>query len=175
MALVVEDGSGLPNADAFIGVAYADAYHAAMGNTTWTGDNVLKEGAIRRGTAFLSSAYQWQGSKREGRPQALAWPRVGVTDREGWGVDYASVPIEIQKATAEVALRELIAPGSMNPDFTQAEMVKREKVGQIEVEYLNSSTSADAKRPVLLVVRDMIGQFLARCGGSALAGATYRR
>ncbi len=174
MALIVEDGSGMTNADAFISVAYADTYHAAMGNTTWTGAEPLKEGAIRRATAFLSNSYEWQGYKRQGRPQALAWPRVDVVDCEGWGVDFASIPVEIQKATAEVALRELVSPGSMNPDFTQSEMVKREKIGQIEVEYLNSSTNADAQRPVLLVVRDMIGCLLKAGAGNSIVGSSYR-
>lgn len=174
MALIVEDGSGMTNADAFISVAYADAYHTAMGNTTWTGVDALKEGAIRRATAFLSNSYQWQGYKRQGRPQALAWPRVDVVDCEGWGVAFDAVPVEIQKATAEVALRELVTPGSMNPDVVASEQVKREKIGQLEVEYLNANTSAQAARPILLIVQDIIGPLLRKGAGNPLVGEGYR-
>ncbi|NLS03616.1 hypothetical protein HGP14_09620 [Rhizobium sp. P32RR-XVIII] len=174
MALIVEDGSGMTDADAFISVEYADAYHSAMVNATWTGDVALKEGAIRRATAFLSNSYQWQGYKRQGRPQALAWPRVDVTDREGWGVAFDAVPVEIQKATAEVALRELVSPGSMNPDFLASEQVKREKIGQIEVEYLNANASAQSARPILLIVQDIIGPLLCKGAGNSLVGSSYR-
>jgi hypothetical protein len=172
--LIVEDGSGMTNADAFISVAYADEYHSAMGNATWTGDVALKEAAIRRATAFLSSSYQWQGYKRQGRPQALAWPRVSVVDCEGWGVAFDAVPIEIQKATAEIALRELVTPGAMNPDFLASGQVKREKVGQIEVEYLNANTSAQSARPILLIVQDIVGPLLCKGAGNSLVGSSYR-
>lgn len=35
MALIVEDGTGLNNADAYVSVAYASAYHAALANDEW--------------------------------------------------------------------------------------------------------------------------------------------
>ncbi len=172
--LIVEDGSGMSNADAFISVEYADAYHAAMGNAEWTGEETDKEAAIRRATAFLSNSYQWQGYKRKGRPQALAWPRYDVVDCEGWGVDYKSVPVEIQRATAEVALRELMSPGSMNPDVIAADQVKREKIGQIEVEYLNANTLPQSARPVLLIVQDIISPLLRQGAVNPLVGKVYR-
>lgn len=135
-----------------------------MGNPTWTGDEALKEGATRRATAFLSNSYRWQGYKRQGRPQALAWPRVDVVDCEGWGVAFDAVPIEIQKATAEIALRELVSPGSMNPDFLATEQVKREKVGQLDVEYLNANA-------LPLIAQDIIGPLLCKGAGNSLAGS----
>lgn len=167
MSLIVETG--------FWDVTGIDAYHVSHGNADWAaGDQADKEAAIIRATAYLSNSYQWQGWKRNGRPQALAWPRVDVVDCEGWGVAFDEVPIEIKYATAEIALRELVTPGAMNPDFTASEQVKREKVGELEVEYTNSNTSADASRPVLLVVRDMIGGLLRKGAGNSLVGPAYR-
>lgn len=175
MALTVEDGSGVAGADALITLAFADAYHSSLGNTTWTGDDTtIKEPAIKRSTAFVSNSLSWMGYRVSGRSQSLAWPRTGVYDSEGYSIASAEIPIEVKNAVAEIALRELVSPGAMNPDFTQSEMVKREKVGSLEVEYLNSSTTAEAQRPVLLVVRDMIGQFLAGGGTSILSGSTVR-
>jgi hypothetical protein len=174
VALIVETGAGLPNADALISVAFADAYHQALGNTAWTGDDAAKEGAIRRATAFMSNSYVWAGNRTKGRAQSLAWPRAGVEDAECYGIKIDEIPIEVKNATAEVALRELVSPGSMNPDFTASAAVKREKVGQLEVEYANASISADAQRPVLMAVRDMIGQFLKAGGGNSLVGEAYR-
>lgn len=174
MPLTVEDGTGLAGADAFVSLAYVDAYHTARGNAAWTGDDADKEAAIRRATFFLSNSYRWQGYKRNGRSQALAWPRYDVVDLEGWGVPFDAVPQEIKDATAEVALRELATPGAMTPDVTLADKVKREKVGPIEVEYANVSTGAEASRPVLMIVRDLIAPLLARVGRSPLVGSAVR-
>jgi hypothetical protein len=174
LALIVETGAGLPNADALISVDFADTYHQARGNATWTGDTALKEAAIRRATSFMSVSYAWAGNRTKGRAQALAWPRAGVEDEECYGIPIDEIPIEVKNATAEIALRELVSPGSMNPDFTASAAVKREKVGQLEVEYANSSISADAQRPVLMAVRDMISQFLKKGAGNVLAGEAYR-
>lgn len=174
MALIVETGSGLPNADALISVTEADTYHAARGNSEWTGDNEAKEASIRRATAFLSNSYTWAGLRTHNRAQSLAWPRAGVCDAEGNGIASDEIPVEIKDACAEIALRELVTPGAMNPDFTQSEMVKREKIGQIEVEYLNASSNADAQRPVLLVVRDLIGAFLKTGAGNSIVGSLVR-
>jgi len=175
VALIVEDGTNVSGADALASLAFVDTYHSSMGNTAWTGDDtIVKEPAIRRATAFLSNSYNWKGNRVNGRDQALAWPRAGVVDQDGYGIGSNEIPTELQNAVAEIALRELVTPGTMNPDFTQSAMVKREKVASLEVEYLNSSTSADAQRPVLLVVRDMISQFLVNGGTNRFSGRTVR-
>lgn len=40
--------------------------------------------------------------------------------------------------------------------------------------YLNANTSADGARPVLLIVRDLIGNLLRTGAGNALVGQAYR-
>lgn len=174
MALTVETGAGLANADALITLVFADNYHTAKGTTTWTGEDSLKEAAIRRATAFLSNSYTWQGVRTKGRSQALAWPRSGVVDQEGYGIAASEIPIEIQNAVAEIALRELVTPGAMTPDFKASDLVKREKVGPIETEYALSNVTADSQRPVLTVVRDMVSQFMCREASSSIAGRSVR-
>jgi hypothetical protein len=174
--LTVEDGTGLGDADSFISLADATAYHAARGNAAWTAEGVtddLREQALRRATSFLSASFPWAGYRVRGRDQALAWPRYGVSDVEGWAVPSDAVPREVRDATAEVALRELAAPGSMTPDVVLSERIKSEQVGPIRTEYFGS-TSVDEVRPTLLIVRDLVGGLLARWGGSALVGTSYR-
>lgn len=174
MALTVETGSGSSTADALASLAFVNTYHTDYGNSDWTGSDDDKEAAIRRATSYLSDSFDWQGFRANNRDQALTWPRSGVIDHEGIGIDSDEIPIEIQNAVAEIARQELITPNSMNPVFTRSEAVKSEKIGQISVEYLLASPSADDYRPVLIKVRDMIGQFLRRGSGSRLSGGTYR-
>lgn len=174
MALTVEDGTGLSNADALASLAYVDAYHLARGNSTWTGTDAAKEEAIRRASEFLTNSYRWKGYPVNGRDQAQAWPRTYVEDAQGYSVPSDEVPAEVQKACAEIALRELVTPGQMSPDYTPSERVKSERFGSVSFEYDMSRPDAEAARPVLLIVRDLIGGLLDAAGGSRLSGAVVR-
>lgn len=175
MAITVEDGSVVSGADAFVSVATADNYHTNHGNTDWANAlNADKEIAIRRATTFLSSAYSWAGDKVGGRAQSLAWPRTDVYDREGDLVANDEVPQEVVNATCELALRELVTPGTLTPDIVLADKVKREKADDIEVEYANTATSASASIPMISAVNNLISGLLATGSGSGLAGASSR-
>lgn len=174
MTLTVENGEGLAIADALVSVAGADAYHEAIGHTAWAAASTDgKEQAIRRATAYLSSL-PWAGLRRRGRDQALGWPRCGLMDREGYGIDADTVPPEIVNACAEIALQELASPGSMTPVVTPADdkVAKREKIGELEIEYAIGSFGPDAHRAVITKVQALIGPFLSR--GNPLSGGSMR-
>lgn len=175
MTLTVEDGTGKTDADAFISVAYFEAYHDARGNDYSAYSEAQVEQAIVRATDYLSESYTWQGYKvkergASGGAQSLAWPRTYVVDANGYAVASGEIPVEIQKATAEVALYEAANPGGMQPAYVAHARVKSERVGPLAVEYDLSSLDAQGARPVLLAVRDLVGQFLAKGGGSRLFG-----
>ena len=123
----------------------------------------------------MSTAFAWQGIRTYGRLQALAWPRAGVVDREGYGIASNEIPTELKAAVAEIAFRELASPGTMTPDFTASTLAKREKVGDIEVEYAFGSMTADTIRPELTVVSDLVGQFMvSTASASSLVGTATR-
>ena len=177
MPLVVEDGTGRADADAFVSLDDCDDYHAARANSAWTGVESSppeeKEAAIRRATTALATAFEWKGTKLNGRDQALPWPRTGVEDEEGDDVASDEVPREIVAACCEMALRELVKPGSLTPDFQPNKQVKATQVGPISKEYFAPSGGADAVRPVLLIVQDLVGG-LVKTGTNALAGTSIR-
>jgi len=137
MALIVETGSIIADAESYCSVADATTYHAARGNTAWAAlaTDALREAALRKATDYMTQAYRsrWQGA-RYTETQALDWPRQGVV-RDSWAVGYDEVPTEVKYACAELALKA--ATADLSPDLTQG--VTREKVGQIEVEYDKSS------------------------------------
>jgi len=179
MAIVVEDGTGLTNADAFISLAWLKEYHDARGNDYSAYTDAALEQAIVRATDFISESHHWAGYKIKERghqdgEQALAWPRSYVVDRNGYSVANDEVPTEIKKATAEVAIYEAGTPGGMQPTYVAHDRVKSERVGPLATEFDLSNRSAEGARPVLLVVRDLIGQFLARGAGNRLAGSVVR-
>lgn len=179
MAITVEDGTGKTDADAFISVAYLESYCDKRGKDYSSYSATEKEQAIVRATDFMSESFRWRGFKLKERghadgEQALAWPRSYVWDRNGYSVANDEVPTEIEKATAEVAFYELGNVGAMQPAYTPHDRVKSEKVGPMSVEYDLSRRDAQGARPVLLMVRDLVGPFLDAGAGNVLAGSAVR-
>lgn len=118
MALITTAGDIAANS--YASLAQAAAYHTARGNSTWAGNDALKEAALIRATQWLDGRYgnRWTGIRWKLRLQALDWPRVEAYDRDGTVLDYDDVPVEVVNATCEAALRELVTPGSLSPDLT---------------------------------------------------------
>lgn len=140
MPLVIEDGSNVAGANAYVDVAFVDARHLQTAASGWAGDAAAKEAAISRATARLDASYLFGGKRTNGRSQALQWPRTGVTDCDGVAVGDAEVPIEVQQAVAELSLAEILESSALNAETISDEaLVKREKVGELEVEYAVSS------------------------------------
>ncbi len=136
MSLVVEDGSGMSNAESYVSVndvtAYNDAHNAVA---AWTSaDTTARERALRLATQYLEATYnqRWLG-ERLTETQALAWPRSCVW-LDGYVVDDGDMPRALLDATCELALRAIVSP--LINDLTEPGMVDldRVKVGPIEVE-----------------------------------------
>lgn len=147
----------------------ADAYHLARGNTGWTGSNEAKDAALQRATDYIDGRYRYltpggcwvsmfRGQRTAGRGQPLEWPRTGATDSAGNEIPDDEVPIEVEEATYEAALRELVSPGSLSPVFIASQQVTREKVGPVEVAYAEAQVegSMPPNRPVVPAIDDII-------------------
>lgn len=131
MAFVVEDGTGLANANAYVSVAFCDSYFADRDNEDWDlVDN--KQAMIVRATDYINSRFGagWIGQQEFPGVQALDWPRksnMTTSPYYNGFVTYASdptfptdiVPVALQKACAEYALRA--NNGSLAPDPTASE------------------------------------------------------
>ena len=163
MSLIVEDGTGLPNAESYCSVAYADARQTANDQTLWlTLTTAQKEASLRRATQYMLAAYRqrWTGYRVKIAPtmQALDWPRYGV-EVDHFPVHYDIVPTDIQNACADLALKA--AAGDLAPDLSQG--VIREKVGPIETEYNRGSPQYTRYRAIDM----MLAPYLT--GGSSRA------
>lgn len=138
MALIVETGAGLVNAESYISVLDATTYHANRGNTGWSAiaTDTVREQLLRKATDYMVAAYRlrWAGY-RFNQTQALDWPRLYVPDLDvmlgGRYIDFNVVPTLIKTTCAELALKAV--DGDLMPDIGQATV--REKIDVIEVEY----------------------------------------
>lgn len=160
MALVVEDGTGLSNAESLVSVTECDTFWTAFDASKWQGGTTLKEAALRRATAYLSNSFDWDGIKSKLRKQALAWPRIGCADREQQPILGTEIPVEVKTAVYHLAALELETPNALNPTVTLSEKTKSEKVGTIAVEYANIDTGVNAYTPIISMVGDLISPFL---------------
>lgn len=137
MALIVEDGSGKSDAESFISVENASAYHTARGNVAWAAlaSDTVREQCLRKATDYMEQVYRsrWQGY-RVTEEQALSWPRSDVYV-DGYAIASDIVPAQVANACAELALRA--SASDLAPDLDQR--IKREKIDVIDTEYDSAS------------------------------------
>lgn len=138
MAFIVEDGTVVEDANAYITLAFADAYHADRGNAGWAGSNTLKQQAIVRATDYIDVRWgpHFLGDKKEPE-QSLQFPRDA----------FEGMPSALLKAAAEYALRALSSDlmPDIEIDATGLRVTRKtERVGPIEetTEYRAQSTMA---------------------------------
>lgn len=132
MAFIVEDGTGVANANSYIDVAWADTYFTDRGNTDWTDASTsAKQVALIRATDYIDVTYVFIGIKASSE-QGLEWPRSYAIDI--YGEELTGIPTILKKAVAETAVRALA--GELIEDFDSQGRIKRERVeGAVEVEY----------------------------------------
>lgn len=129
---VVEDGTGLATANAYVSEADADQYHENFSNpTAWsTATTAVKENAIRQATRYLDGTYtrRWVGYRGE-KDQALDWPRRSAVDSDDWTRDSDSVPQEVKDACAILALEFINDSTLFFPNVSgEDKSIKRERV-----------------------------------------------
>ena len=131
MALVVENGTGLSNADAYVSVADCSTYFTnRQGSTAWNDAAVTdddREAAIRNATAYLDRRYRtiWRG-RRVYKDQALAFPRQDIQDTDGFAVVSDALPQELVDACCEGAV--LALSEDLLPDISNAGIISEESV-----------------------------------------------
>lgn len=148
MALVVGTNCYIARADAI--TYFTDLIHGAdfLGATT-----TIQDQALISATAMLDRQ-EWVGSKT-GDPQALDWPRTGVSDPEGVAVDSATVPQFIKDATCELALA-LIQDLRVQTNADTSKNIKSLKAGPAEIHYFKGKTGP--RFPT--IIHEIIGFYL---------------
>lgn len=160
-------------------VAGADAYALSIGNTAWGAlTTETKQAALVRGSLYVDSYnrryldgdfkcwWQFIGGKTAGWAQEREWPRNGIP-----GLPDNVIPVQIEYATYEAAIREGTNPGSLSPDFDRATLVKSEKVDVLQVTYaVSDNATAGSLLPVIPAIESLLSAFLVRrcTGGLAI-------
>lgn len=173
MALIVEDGTGLADAESYISVADTIAYLTKFGEdteTTFVAGNVTEqEQWLRQATRYLDTTYHqlWKGSRAH-ETQALDWPRIGVTDDDGFIIESTVVPIDLIDANAVMGGRA-VADTLLSNDLSNGDIIRdKSKVGPLETDItFQSGVSQDNNyrktRSMLLdLIKGGVGMFSER-------------
>ena len=151
--LVLEDGTGVANANTYVLIATATAYanlQQTGARERWAlAAEADRVAALITATKYVDMRFQYIGSiSVEDPAQALQWPRGyadGQTMYDSRGLDISdTVPIQIEEATIEYAC-EALDPTTylaveLDPDPTLQDesgafvTLKREKLGALEQE-----------------------------------------
>ena len=132
------------NTDSYVTLLEADAYfQARLFSSSWVGSN--KENALRTAAKHLDMMYEWYGDPYS-ILQAMSWPRVGLTSRNGASLDGTFVPVDIKHAQCELAYQwiqsDQLAPTGSSFTAEDTDLnnggVKRKKLGPMETEYQDS-------------------------------------
>lgn len=154
MAFILEDGTGVVGANAYIDVAFLGTYHLNRGVPTASQYNSTdKEAAIVRATDYAELVYgPYYLGRKLTSTQGLRFPRHCIRDPESCGGYFPPLPVQLQNAIAEYALRELVTPFSLLPDPVVSDtgmqiLSSKEKVGPIEESITYTGSAPASVKP----------------------------
>jgi hypothetical protein len=135
MAIIVEDGSGFPDANAYIDIPYVSVYLLGEQLEAWEAlSEPEQESAIIMSTRYIDGL-EFIGTRRT-LEQGLSWPRTNVAYE---GFEIKGVPVAVKKASAE-AVGLILGGAEFFSNEADREMVT-EKIDVIAVTYKQSSGS----------------------------------
>lgn len=130
MALVVENGTGLADAEAYLSVAQFRTFCTNYGYDVGTATDTDLEVKLRLGAEFVDCEFRYKG-QRLVPAQGREFPRTGLTDWSGY--DVTGVPARVVKANAELAFKALSGP--LYEDLDRGGQVVSESVGPMSTTY----------------------------------------
>lgn len=164
-ALVVTAGAA--DANAYCTLAFADQYHTdrPAAGTTWSSASTdQKNAAILWATQLLDRAWVWHGYATDA-VQALQWPRGAMLLTNGWGyVDIHTIPVELQRATAEYA-RQLLASDLAGNSDIETMGITSLTAGPVSLTFKESVTAKPVPDTVVLLIPDSWGYVRGRSTG----------
>lgn len=194
MAIIVEDGTVVDGANSYNTVLEADTYFSDLNDTLWV-DSVSdedKESALIKASRYMQQKWrlQWRGSRIEAF-QSLDWPRTGVPVPDFFDPFYKNhyvppafedttfvpsdyIPEEVKQCQLLLARATIDGSGASTVSLqgSVGRVTKREKVGSLEVEYMNNAEGGARQTTWYWDAEKIIEPFLSPRRG--LMGAVVR-
>jgi hypothetical protein len=157
MAIIIEDGTAIANANSYVSVAVADAYFADRNNQDWANldSTDQKTPYLILACDFLEQMFRmrWLGFRRT-LTQGLCWPRSWAARPDangGYGpfpfyYGFNTIPQEV--ITAQLLLAVKLVNGDLAPDISREDMANSVGVGPIKIDY-------NANKPSFTIFRNV--------------------
>lgn len=158
--IIVEDGTRVTGANSYVTVAELTTYADERGVTISAAE---EEDLLIQAMDYLESL-DYIGY-RYTEDQALSWPRSDAKKYKIYWYDTNEIPQDLKDAQCEIALA--IDAGN-SPSANLERATKREKVGDLEVEYMDSANSSVIVRKINNKLKDLLVNGLA--GASFIVG-----
>lgn len=139
-----------------------NAWLAARGYTLPVGAPTV---AVLRqiGSDYIDATYgdRFSGYPTGGVTQERAWGRTNAMTTNCQAIPEGVIPLAVVNASYAAGYQQALSPGSLTVVTTQEGAIKREKVGQLEVEYAGpASGSVTTLSPLLSSVDGLLAPYL---------------
>lgn len=135
--LVLETGLGVPNANSYVTLDEADAYHSLYQHDDWTGTTAILEQALINATQSVDLLFgsQYLSERSLNSTGALLWPRLAFYDKNNVFITDTYIPVNLKSAVCEIALLSLNGVEIFPVDSTErnAHSIKI-KIGDLETQ-----------------------------------------
>ena len=159
--LIIEDGTGVTNANSFATEAQLSAYAANRGTSIPVGTDLEKDAAailLIKAMDYIRTL-SFKGTPTE-FAQALPFPRDDMfVNPADWCEEYPddAIPPAVVEAQCAIALQIKLGI-NVTPTIVGGSFVKREKVGPLETEYSEAVNSFQF--PVMPIVNGLLEPFI---------------
>jgi hypothetical protein len=145
--IIPETGAGVPYANSYVTLAYADAYfevHPYYADA-WAALPAAKRTVLLIGaTQQIDLLFDWSGIQRTST-QGLAWPQHGATDSNGNYIPANLVPPRVQQAVCEQAFYMSKGdPTAITSSGAASEGISKIKIDVIELDFTDTSSSTSS-------------------------------
>lgn len=174
MALIIEDGTGKPDASSYVTASQARAYALSRGTELSDDDAQVEQLLVRAMDYLEAQRTKYQGVKTYPGLQALQWPRSGVILDCSYPLPDNIIPVELKNAQMQLALESF--NGLVLLPSSDGRVVKREKVDVIETEYMTGQDlgSGAVMGPSFPAVDALLDPLFSACGGGGFFLKTVR-
>ena len=152
MALIVEDGSGVANANSYVSYAEYEAWALARAITVH-GNQATTEEHILRTMDYIES--QNFIGRKANKSQSLQWPRTEVYV-DSYSINANEIPKELKDSVYEVTVT--VAAGNFALSVKDRQTTQ-EKIGEITVTYKNNASMKAQTPAVTAALRKIIKPF----------------
>ena len=162
MALIVETGDQIANANSYVSLAEARSIAQSYGFSL-SGNDVDDEGFLGQALLYIDGFRNRFKGQKASAEQSLQWPRVGAT-LDGYEFADDKIPVMLKQAQSVIAAK--VAEGiELFPDATAEEVtgsVVERRVGWFARKYQQGSQAAESDNvtPLLSLVDLLLAPIL---------------